>query len=186
MKNSFYTISNLLSLIRLFLAIPFWFLLDGIKEGDSPLFLMLIVLLAIISDFLDGYFARKFNQISEMGKILDPLADKICVASITFKLYLIGFISPLFFYMIIGRDILIFLGGIYVSAKVKKVIPSNMLGKVTVTFIALVLVLITLKVSQENLYFQTVYLITMGMIVISLVAYGIRAIEILKGKHEII
>ncbi|MDY0081224.1 MAG: CDP-alcohol phosphatidyltransferase family protein, partial [Ignavibacteriaceae bacterium] len=95
MKNSFYTISNLLSLIRLFLAIPFWFLLDGIKEGDSPLFLMLIVLLAIISDFLDGYFARKFNQISEMGKILDPLADKICVASITFKLYLIGFISPL-------------------------------------------------------------------------------------------
>jgi len=186
MKNKYLTYSNLLSLLRLLLAVPFWFLLDGIKEGENLTVIVLLVFVGAISDYLDGYLARKLNQISEVGKMLDPLADKVCIGVITIKLFLIGYISPLFFCMILGRDLLIFLGGIYLSSRLKKVIPSNMLGKISVSFIALILLLVTLQVNQENFWFQSVYILTLGLIIISFVAYAIRAMEILKGKHEII
>ncbi|MHC1737211.1 MAG: CDP-alcohol phosphatidyltransferase family protein [Ignavibacteriaceae bacterium] len=186
MKAEYFNISNLLSLFRLFLAIPFWFLLDGVPKGENMPALLILIVLGAASDFLDGYFARKFNQITEFGKLIDPLADKVCISAITIKLFLLGLISPLFFYMIIGRDILIFIGGIYISSKVKKIIPSNMLGKITVSFIALILLLVTLQVNQENLWFKSVYMITLGLIIASFVAYTIRAVEIFKGKHEVI
>lgn len=186
MNNSIFTISNLLSFFRLLLAIPFWFLLDGVREGENTIILLLLIAFGAASDFFDGYLARKLNQITEFGKIIDPLADKVCISVITIKLFILGLISPLFFYLIIGRDILILAGGIFVSKKVNKIIPSNMLGKITVSFIALVLLFVILRVEQENLLFQSVYLITLGLIIVSFVAYAVRGVEILKGKHEII
>ena len=51
-----------------------------------------------ITDMLDGYLARKFNEVTELGKIIDPLADKIAIGVIILKLYLIGIIPRVLFY----------------------------------------------------------------------------------------
>lgn len=95
--------------------------------------------LAFISDYADGYFARKLNQTSELGKILDPLADKIIVIAAGVILYIQALLPIYFALIIVFRDIIIFIGGLHVKSRDGKVPPSNMLGKVTVNVISLVL-----------------------------------------------
>ena len=68
-----------------------------------------LALMAYISDLLDGYIARKRNEITEWGKILDPLADKIFVGLTCIALLSIGQLSIWYIALVIGRDVLIFL-----------------------------------------------------------------------------
>ena len=77
-KSSLYSIPNLITYFRL-LSIPFIlvFYLSGIDILQLLAFITFI--LAALSDFLDGYLARKLNQTSVLGKILDPIADKLLV-----------------------------------------------------------------------------------------------------------
>ncbi len=79
------TTSNYLSLLRLLLAIPFWIMLDNFIELRYILFTLAVF--GALTDILDGYFARKFNQVTEFGKIIDPLADKVCIGIIITKLF---------------------------------------------------------------------------------------------------
>lgn len=76
-KKQIFTIPNLLSTFRIVLAFVFLaaFYQSG-ASGRSNL-LTAIILLSALTDFLDGKIARKFNMVSELGKILDPIADKI-------------------------------------------------------------------------------------------------------------
>ena len=71
------TIPNILSLFRIFL-IPV-FLIIYLTQDNQPYFIIsaLILLLSGITDVLDGYIARKFKMTSELGKVLDPFADKM-------------------------------------------------------------------------------------------------------------
>ena len=69
------TIANLFTIIRLLLA-PI--LLWAFSTSDRWI-VILILSMAAFTDFLDGWVARKFNQISMLGKILDPIADKLTV-----------------------------------------------------------------------------------------------------------
>jgi len=77
-NSSIYSIPNLITYFRL-LSIPFIlvFYLSGIHI--LQLLAFIIFVLASLSDFLDGYLARKLNQTSLLGKILDPIADKLLV-----------------------------------------------------------------------------------------------------------
>jgi cardiolipin synthase (CMP-forming) len=178
------TVSNYLSILRLLLAIPFWILLD---HFDSPYFrhmLFSLILFASFTDIMDGYLARKMNQITEFGKIIDPLADKFCIGLIVTKLFLIHQIPSYYFFMIIGRDILIFIGGIILTKKLGRVLPSNMLGKITVLIIGIVIILILLDVDRSTIYYKIIYGSSLLLIVASFAAYTLRGIEFLKAKPK--
>ena len=77
-KNSIYLIPNLITYARL-LSIPFIIIFYLSEIYILQLLAFIIFILASISDFLDGYLARKLNQTSILGKILDPIADKLLV-----------------------------------------------------------------------------------------------------------
>jgi cardiolipin synthase (CMP-forming) len=176
------TVSNYLSILRLLLAIPFWILLD---HFDSPYFrqmLFALILFASFTDIMDGYLARKMNQITEFGKIIDPLADKVCIGLIVTKLFFIHQIPSYYFFLIIGRDILIFVGGILLTKKLGRVLPSNMLGKITVLIIGIVIILILLNADRSMIYYKIIYGISLLLIVASFVGYSIRAMEFLRVK----
>lgn len=81
-----FTIPNVLSMIRICL-IPFivWFYFDT-ETDHNLLIVMALVLLSGLTDVVDGFIARRFNMISEVGKILDPIADKLTQASVVFCL----------------------------------------------------------------------------------------------------
>lgn len=73
-------IANQLTIIRI-VAIPLYLLVLYINKDWSNVAATIIFILAGVSDFLDGYIARKYNMITDLGKILDPIADKILVAA---------------------------------------------------------------------------------------------------------
>lgn len=178
-RKELFTISNFLSFSRLLLGIPVCLLLDGVDQSYSRrLILLFVLMIAAATDYLDGYFARKNNQITEAGKIIDPLADKALVAILAVKLYLIGELPPFYFYAIISRDILIFVGGIVVTRIIGKVLPSNLLGKITVTVIGFffIAVILQLKIYVPFLY-NVLYYTGLVLIFSSLIAYIIRAKE---------
>lgn len=98
------TFINLLTLSRVFLAALIFVLL---MSPDGYLLAFLLFLFAGITDYFDGYLARKYNAVSQLGEILDPIADKILILFILFGLainlssYLLGFVGAI----IITREI---------------------------------------------------------------------------------
>ena len=182
-KDAF-NISNSLSLLRLLMIIPLFFLTD-LNGENQRLYLLLIMFGAYITDILDGFFARKLNQITEMGKIVDPLADKVLMAGVVIKLYMIGELTNLFFWTVVLRDIFIFLGGIFVSKKIGKVLPSNKLGKITVLIIGLFLIIVVTDFKQISLLtYKAFYFGSIGMCFVSFAGYLIRSIEYIKWKKN--
>ena len=69
-KEKIFTLSNIISFLRLLFAVPIYYYIS-IHE---TMIAMLFIFFAVLTDTLDGYFARKWNQITTLGKIVDPLA----------------------------------------------------------------------------------------------------------------
>jgi CDP-diacylglycerol--glycerol-3-phosphate 3-phosphatidyltransferase len=178
------TISNGISFLRFLLVIPLWFLLDNYESQFVRYMTFALCVFAAATDMLDGYLARKLNQVTEVGKIIDPLADKAAMAVVVIKLFLINEISTFFFLTILLRDIIIFVGGLFVANKIGKVLPSNKLGKITVLFIGTVVLFILIGVNRDNYYFLIFYYSSIILMFISLFAYIYRAIEFIKKREN--
>jgi CDP-diacylglycerol--glycerol-3-phosphate 3-phosphatidyltransferase len=90
------TIINILTLSRILLAAIIFVLL---MSPDGYFLALVLFFLAGVTDYFDGYLARKYNAVSQIGEILDPIADKILILFVLFGLainlssYLIGFIG---------------------------------------------------------------------------------------------
>lgn len=192
-KEIFY-ISNLLSLSRFVLLAFISYFLISVSE-NYYLFASLFIVILWLTDILDGYFARKRNEISELGKIIDPLADKISVITITFLLLLKGILPLWFFIVILSRDLIILLGGLYIKKKYEVILQSNWTGKLTVFIIGFTLlnfiIISGLTASLQNsfisyhtekleLYWNVLILINIVMIVFSLVSYFKKFLNIIS------
>lgn len=185
-SKEFLTVSNLLSLLRLLLAIPLWILFNEFNSNPAVKYwLFALCLFAAITDILDGHLARKFNQVTEAGKIIDPLADKIAMAVVVIRLAMYGELPAYYLGLIIGRDLLIFLGGIYVTSKIGKVLPSNILGKVTVLIIGIVVLMTLLQIEKSSIIYLSFYYFSIVMILLSFIAYVVRASEYLNRKKSV-
>ncbi|MBN2571536.1 MAG: CDP-alcohol phosphatidyltransferase family protein [Ignavibacteriales bacterium] len=183
--NRINTISNYISFSRILIGVIIFFLLDKIQEDYSyRIILFTLMWIGFFSDLLDGYLARKLNQVSELGKIIDPLADKICIAIIVIKLFLIGEIDALYFWTIVLRDVVIFFGGILLTKKIKIVLPSNYLGKITVVFIGLFLGAVVMKLNEVTWLYVSLYYISLIFSYLSVIGYGLRAIETLNWNNN--
>jgi CDP-diacylglycerol--glycerol-3-phosphate 3-phosphatidyltransferase len=142
--NRLLTISNLLSIARALLAIPFAFVVLGDSAG-ARLWGAGIMIVAALTDKLDGVIARRYQQVTEWGKILDPLADKIGVGVVALVLLVREEIPLWFVGLLILRDILIFAGGMYLKTRNNVLVQSNEVGKWTVGIVALTLFLMVLS-----------------------------------------
>lgn len=176
--DKIYTKSNLLSFFRLILAIPMWFILDYLHDPVWRYTAFSICILIAYTDIMDGRLARKYNEVTELGKIIDPMADKVAVAVIITKLFLLNLITPYYIILILLRDSLIFIGGIIVSKKLGKVLPSNIPGKIAVLNIGLVILLIILQMDQGGLLFKSFYYSSITLLYLSFSIYLFRAIQI--------
>jgi CDP-diacylglycerol--glycerol-3-phosphate 3-phosphatidyltransferase len=192
MREKIFNISNFLSFSRFIILIPtIYFLTNdtgeiifeqyGLKLTLNRAISMLFMFSLYLSDLADGYLARKFNQITEFGKIIDPLADKVCIGLIVLSLVQQGDLPIWYVGIVIGRDLIILTAGAYLSSKIKFVLPSNKLGKYTVTSIALVIALAMLK--AKGLLLNLFIYISVIMIFASLYVYGRRFFEHLKIKQ---
>lgn len=175
------TISNFLSLSRILLIIPILYFLS-LKTETGNYNALLFVFLAALTDFLDGYFARKFNQASEFGKIIDPVADKLCAIFVLgyLALYRENPIPRWFLGILLFRDLGILIASIIVLSKKKNIITSNMLGKVTVNIFVLVVIFYILNKPEIGIIF--VYIGTI-FIVASTISYTKIFLKTLKAEQ---
>ncbi|HET6273609.1 MAG TPA: CDP-alcohol phosphatidyltransferase family protein [Bacteroidota bacterium] len=177
--DRFFTISNLLSVSRALLAIPF--VLVMLSEYPSArMWGGLIMFVAALTDKYDGVLARKFNQTTEWGKILDPLADKIAVGAVVLVLLHLHDIPLWLVVVVLGRDILIFIGGMYIKATRGVVLPSNETGKWAVGIISLTLFLMVLDL--HSWVIDVLLCISVLLLALSFVLYIKRFIEVLKQR----
>ena len=97
---------NMLTVLRLLLTIIFIFFLhqDGL---EAKLLALLAFTLAVLSDYLDGYYARKLNLITAFGKIMDPIADKLLMLSAFFIFSTMHIIAGWMFIVICAREVIV-------------------------------------------------------------------------------
>jgi CDP-diacylglycerol--glycerol-3-phosphate 3-phosphatidyltransferase len=183
-ESKIFNASNSLSFIRLLLVIPAWIAFNNFDNNLARYSVAAIGVIATITDILDGYLARKLNQITEFGKVIDPLADKVLIVFVVLNLFLLGEIPDYYFYMIIARDVLILIGGLIVAKKIGKVPPSDYIGKATVLSIAFVLLLILLNVDSQSLLYLILYYLSIVLIFASFANYLIRAAKVLSKKKQ--
>ena len=172
-----WNLPNMLSMFRILLVIPMGFAL-WYQEN------VIAVMLGFLSGFtdnLDGYLARRMNQITELGKMLDPLADKLLVGIIGIIL-LMQLRMPVWFAILFwGRDLLLMLGGLWARKKVGLVIPSDWVGKLTYTLLAFTLMLMILNL--DSITYWGLW-ITSTMLVYSFIHYTIRMLLFIKRKNK--
>ena len=98
------------------------FVLYGMYAETLPwrIFAGLLFIVASITDYFDGFYARKFNAVSNMGKFMDPIADKILVTSVLVALIPTGRIDPWMVIIILARDT--FIGGLRSVAAAEQII----------------------------------------------------------------
>lgn len=170
------SVSNLLSLLRIVLVVPTAFAL----WYQSKTIAVVLFVLAAATDYLDGFFARRLNQISDLGKILDPLADKIYVAVVVLLLLILNVLPLWFVAVVLARDVLILVGGLYVEKRTTMVLPSNWVGKWAVGALSLTVLLIYLDAGESVTY--TGITVTLAMLAWSSVLYAKRMVEVLPGR----
>ncbi|HHT88271.1 MAG TPA: CDP-alcohol phosphatidyltransferase family protein [Clostridiales bacterium] len=151
-KKDLWSIPNILCYIRL-LLIPA-FVMQYIKADEPGEYVKAaaIVLASGLTDFLDGFIARTFDMITEFGKLIDPMADKLTQAALLFVLLVkIKYIYLLLILFVI-MQLFMLIAGIAMLKKGKRLNGSKWFGKVSTTvFYAVMLVLIALpKLDQTT------------------------------------
>ncbi len=122
-------LANLLSLTRVFLIVP---LLYSLRQGnEATLTTIALLFLAAMTDIADGFVARYLGQISRLGKILDPLSDKVFLAGLLGGLVLWKGFPLWLLAMLLCRDLAIVLVGIFLLHSRGFVIAANHWGKYT-------------------------------------------------------
>lgn len=131
-----------------------------------------LILIAAVSDMLDGYFARRAHEVTHIGKWLDPICDTICIGSVVFYLILNGTIPLWFFIILILRYVSISIGAIYFINHTDLVLSANIFGKWASGLTALfVLLKIIPRTEILELLTMTCLLIVIPLLLISWIVY---------------
>ena len=165
------TVPNLISIFRL-LIVPLIVWLLSIQEFSIAFWLFLV---AGISDGVDGFIAKKFNQASDLGAHLDPIADKVMLVAVFLALGIQGLLPIWLVILAISRDLLI-VGAVILTWVIDQPIPMKplMVSKVnTVAQIALICVVMWAMAFEQSLGVSLNVLIALvaGLTIVSTVAY---------------
>lgn len=120
------TVPNLLSALRL-LGVPLFLWLILVPEADGMAILVLVV--AGFTDWLDGYLARRWQQISRVGQLLDPVADRLYILATLIGLLLRGIVPVWLVVLLVSRDVLMSLVLVLLKRRGVTGLPVHFLGK---------------------------------------------------------
>ncbi len=190
------TIPNLLTMFRM-LLIPV-FLITYYQHPERRWVSMLIFVLASITDCADGFLARRLNQITSFGKLVDPLADKLMILSMLFCLKDAELLVPArmakyndaVLYAILGKEIFMVLGASYMLKR-GYVVHSNVFGKLsTLLFIVGIVMIFPANVTAPWHGVEAVqnagrWIMLAGTLITfaALVIYTLDSIKLLRHKQ---
>ena len=174
---------NKLTVARVVL-IPFFvfFLLNDAMNPNFKWIALVLFIVASLTDLLDGKIARKYNLVTDFGKFMDPLADKLLVCSAMIGLIELGRIEAWIVIVIIAREFIIS-GFRLIAADNGRVIAASYWGKFKTTFqmIMVILMICNFEVSPLPLITQIIKWIALVLTIVSLVDYLIKNKDVMSG-----
>jgi len=168
---------NILSIVRI-LLIPvyiFFFL-----EGEYILAAIFFSTSAI-TDFLDGYFARKYNMITELGKILDPLADKLSIISILIALFYAELIPVFIIIILLSREVFIFISSIITYLLGYNIINPSNIGKISMFLLYTAIAFELMQFKNIAMY---LFYIVIPLNIYSAINYVLKAAKTLRNHNQ--
>ena len=171
---------NKLTVVRMAL-VPFFvasLLLSGSNETLKWVALVLFVV-ASLTDFLDGYIARKYNLITNFGKFMDPLADKILTISGMICLIELGRIPSWIVVIIVAREFIIS-GFRLIATEHGIVIAANYWGKWKTTFQMIMIILMIMNLPALQMVTTIVMWVALVLTIVSLVTYITQNMDVVR------
>ena len=183
-SRDFFYISNILSVSRL-ITVPFIFYFI---YREQWIYAIVCGAIAVITDLLDGFCARRLEQHTELGYILDPVADKLALFAAVSALALLKSTFPVWaFLVIVIRDVSILIGNGILAYKAKMITRSNLWGKCTSFFLSIAIMLYLLRpitsLLPGNIEFYGLCL-ALVFVVISTVSYARHMFSVLKTHSQ--
>lgn len=180
--KEFFYISNLITVSRIILIIPIVYLII-LDSSQYKMLIFGLCVIAALTDILDGYISRKLNMVTELGIVLDPIADKIAMAIILLALVIFRGFHISLVVLLMYRDLLIVMIGWFVVKRVEKPIMANMWGKINTSLITILVLLFILEFYN---YFYTFVLYACYLsILISGISYARIAEKVLFSTRTI-
>ena len=181
-ENNIITIPNLLSLFRLIL-IPviiwlYWFRKDYFPAG-------VLLIISGLTDLADGYIARHFNAVSNVGKILDPIADKLTQAAMLFCLVTRFPLMAAPFGFLVIKEVFIGTTGLLMIRKTGKVVGADFHGKVATTLLYAMMILHIFWIDIPSAVSAVSILICLVSMAFTLLTYGSRNMRVLQGQEKL-
>ncbi len=189
MKGPVINIPNLISLSRIPLAIIACVLL--VQKSIIPV--VVVILVGVFSDVIDGVVARKTDSISDWGKILDPLADKIAIGVFIITLAILGAVPLWFVILFLTRDAIIAAGGLFVTKRLGSPPSSNRWGKYSSLIISVYLTSSAVSYMLDTTLWPSglilagldpLGLLSLGFVLVSLFVYfseSVKKLRVLRG-----
>lgn len=175
------TIPNLMSFFRIIL-IPFFIYYYVKKQNDMAAFIVLA--LSGLSDCFDGKIARHFNMVSDLGKALDPIADKLTQIIVVFCLISrYEYLKPLLILQLI-KELSVGLTSLLALQKDKVVLPADWHGKIVTALMYSLILLHLLPIDISFNFIQFLLMITFFMMVLSLILYLFRNITVIRSHDQ--
>ena len=167
---------NKLTVLRIFMIPVFVFFLFSTNMENNFLYANIVFILASLTDALDGYIARKHNLITDFGKFLDPLADKLLVMAGFISFIELGLSSSIVVLIIISRELLVTSLRLVASGS-GIVIAANIWGKIkTIAQMVVIMFVLTLK------YLEQINLVDMDINTISQnLMWAVAVITVVSG-----
>lgn len=178
-----------MSLLRVVLVVPIVYCLV-LNTPTYTRIAFLLLLVAAATDFFDGFLARRLNQQTALGLILDPVADKLLAIALLISLIFTREFPLWAAALIIGRDLVIMLAGLILARKLPQVPPSDAIGKYYFGIIAALMMSYLIRFS----FGQTVFMIaTLVLLAASSLNYAYSFVRLLRtgqpstlGNHHVV
>ena len=169
------TIPNILTTIRL-IAVPFmaWFIYYGEEPGNETFRVVAFIFFVSIwfTDVVDGFIARRFDQISDFGKIYDPFVDKVFQFTTALMMLIVEKIPSWVVIFMLVKEVFMILGGAYLLQSKRVVVRSKWYGKATTVLFVAALASLFFVPKDKLEITSLLFILPVCMAVFSLVAYG--------------
>ena len=176
-------IPNLLSLFRLVLVPVFAVVFFQPLPYARPLAVG-IYALAFLTDVADGYIARRFNMVTRLGRILDPLADKLMTFTVIVCITAAGIIPLWAVVIFFCKEVCMGLGAMSMLGKTDDVIPSNWLGKVSTFVFFVVCAALVLFPAIPKFWATVMIYVALALTVAAFLNYLRQYLTMVRKKPE--
>ena len=176
------TVPNVITFVRLFLVPVFAILFFAFSEMRYLALICFIV--ACISDIADGYIARKYNMVSEIGQVLDPFADKLMYITVVFCLVYTARINFWLFLIYMTKELVMIIAAAIMFEKDDHTIPAKWYGKLSTVLFFLVIVVAIVCPESWIFWVNIAYCVVLLISIYAFVEYGIEYLKFKKSKKN--